>query len=197
MALVLVVSACAYIPPFWNIGAEIDELDFIEPGVTTKEQVLAELGKPDTLYRKGVESEFFYSGQKSAGGILIGYGAAEIAPEYWSVIIRFDENDLVIGVRTREWSSPPVPCDMENRIASRDREKFRNLDFIEPGVTTKEQVLERFGEPDTSPRFAGGRNYYIYRGEECPTTNIARRFWGVVVEFDKNDLVIAVRTQEW
>ena len=102
MALVLLISACFYVPPVWNIGAEIDELDFIEPGVTTKDQVLAELGDPDTSYDEGVESGFIYSGHKSGGGIIVGYGGFEIAPDDWSVIIRFDENGVVSQVATSD-----------------------------------------------------------------------------------------------
>ena len=203
LALMLVVAGCIYVPPVWDIGDEIYGLDFIEPGVTSKEQVLESLGEPDTSTEFDGKILFIYRGEKSAGG-LFGYPTGDIAYSWWMVAISFDENDLVSAVRTHECSNSTPQHVVERRIALRDREKFSNLDFIEPGVTTKKQVLESLGEPDTSPKFAGGRNYFIYRGEKsgggiisCPTTNIARPFWRVVVEFDENDLVSSVRTHEW
>ena len=103
-APMLVVAGSIYVPPVWDIGDKIDSLDFIEPGVTTKEQVLERLGEPDTSTEfadgKGL---FIYRGEKS-GGVILGLGAGgEIALSNWMVAIDFDGNDRASAVRTYEW----------------------------------------------------------------------------------------------
>ena len=104
LALMLVVAGCIYVPPVWDIGDEIDSLDFIEPGVTTKEHVLERLGEPKTSTEfpdgKGL---FIYRGEKS-GGVILGLGAGGvIALSKWMVAIDFDGNDRASAVRTHEW----------------------------------------------------------------------------------------------
>ncbi len=41
------VSGCIYVPPVWDIGDAINEVDQFKERTTTKEEVLNLLGEPD------------------------------------------------------------------------------------------------------------------------------------------------------
>ena len=99
LSLMVFLSGCIYVPPVWDVGDEIYHLDFIKPGMTTKDQVLAELGEPDGSYELPTGTRFVYTGHKS-GGFIAGmyYGGGEIAPSDWTVTIAFDENDVVSAI---------------------------------------------------------------------------------------------------
>ncbi len=57
------VSGCIYVPPVWDIGDAINEVDQIKERTTTKEEVLNLLGEPDwgTEEKRAV----FYQGEWS------------------------------------------------------------------------------------------------------------------------------------
>ena len=107
MALVLLVSACIWVPPIWDAEDEIYLLDIIEPGVTTKDQVLAELGKPDGSSKTDHGTRFLYRGHKSKG-VLVGLppAAGIVDPQEWTVDLEFDDNDTVCRVSTSEGLTP-------------------------------------------------------------------------------------------
>ncbi len=61
----LSVSGCIYLPPVWDIGAAINEVDRIEEGTTTKEEVLNLLGEPD--WGQDEKRVIFFQGEWSDG----------------------------------------------------------------------------------------------------------------------------------
>ena len=117
-----------YIPPVWDRYDAINKLDTIEPGITTKEEVLKRVGRPDE--KKSSGKLFEYSGWTdvtlifiplntdvrvlSGGEGAIRYDATNrrvLKPPFnpahpgghpWTVIVRFDENDVVISVSAQE-----------------------------------------------------------------------------------------------
>ena len=108
LLLMLAVSGCVYVPPAWDAGDEIYLLDFIEPGVTTKDEVLAQLGQPDLSYQGRDGTNIVYRGHKSEGFLVVfsthGY-VGEIDPEEWIVTVVFNENDVVSRFRVHSWNS--------------------------------------------------------------------------------------------
>ncbi len=92
----LVLPGCIYVPPVWDIGDAINNVDWIKPGVTTKEQVVKRLGEPD-----GIAGDLiFYQGNWSDGYIFWGSvccvaGAGLIEEESWSIDIEFDAAGVV------------------------------------------------------------------------------------------------------
>ena len=59
------VSGCIYVPPVWDIGDAINEVDQIKERTTTKEEVLNLLGEPDWGTRK---RELFFTKENGATG---------------------------------------------------------------------------------------------------------------------------------
>ncbi len=57
------VSGCIYVPPVWDIGDAINEVDQIKERTTTKEEVLNLLGEPDWGHEEN--RAFFYQGEWS------------------------------------------------------------------------------------------------------------------------------------
>ena len=105
----VLLSACIYVPPVWDAGDAIYLLDFIEVGVTTKEEIVARLGDPDFVYEEDDGSRFTYDGYKSGGFFVIIYVPpipGEADPSHWQVHIDFDEDDVVRAVRTESWPAP-------------------------------------------------------------------------------------------
>ena len=98
LALVLVVAGCIYVPPVWDAGDEIYRLDFIEPGVTTKDQVLGRLGEPDTRSEAPGVSSFIYQGKTVDQVFIVGVTPVGGVETDWWVMIEFDENDVVSQV---------------------------------------------------------------------------------------------------
>ncbi len=105
LSLMVFLCGCVYVPPVWDAVDEIYQLDFIEPGVTTKDQVLARLGEPDT----SDEGEVRYTGLKSTGAFIFilptGLPIVYDKEEWW-VTIEFDEDNVVSAVRTSEDAAP-------------------------------------------------------------------------------------------
>jgi hypothetical protein len=93
-------TACVYVPPVWDAGDEIHDVDQIRESVTTKAEVLALLGEPDFENRH--DREFKYEGQSSAGFAIIVNRGGLVNPKSWSICISFDEYDVVRYV--------DVPC---------------------------------------------------------------------------------------
>ncbi len=107
LPLIVLLGACIYIPPVWDIGDQIYSLDFIRRGVTTKDEVIRTLGEPVSSWEVAGTTRILYRGRKSGGAIVGTHGGGEIAPSDWMVEIEFDEDDLVTAVRTSEGG--PVP----------------------------------------------------------------------------------------
>lgn len=106
----LLMTGCFYVPPIWDIPDAINHIDFIEPGVTTKEQVLGRLGEPDALLDGGVR--YFYGGH-SSGGLLVSGTTEIVNSRPWTVSIVFDEHDLVCSIRAT--GRPAInQCDRED-----------------------------------------------------------------------------------
>ncbi len=125
LSMMVFLGGCVYAPPLWDAGDEIYHLDFIEPGVTTKDQVLAELGEPDRSYQMDEGASYWYMGDKSEGamamiippmGLL--FGLLEESP--WTVNIKFDLNDVV----SEFWTSEDL--DLERQYAAETRQVGRN-----------------------------------------------------------------------
>ncbi len=57
------VSGCIYVPPVWDIGDAINEVDQFKERTTTKEEVLNLLGEPD--WGQGAKRAVFYPGDWS------------------------------------------------------------------------------------------------------------------------------------
>ncbi len=57
------VSGCIYVPPVWDVGDAINEVDQIKERTTTKEEVLNLLGEPDWRHEK--KRVVFYQGEWS------------------------------------------------------------------------------------------------------------------------------------
>ena len=105
LALMLLVAGCIIIPPFWHGADEIYHVNFVEPGVTTKDEVIAELGEPDRSYERDDETVYRYEGH-TGGVIFVGVippGAIfDSGSTEWWVSIEFDENDVVSEIKTSE-----------------------------------------------------------------------------------------------
>jgi hypothetical protein len=101
---VILLQACVYVPPVWDGSDAINLLQTIEEGITTKAEVLEQLGEPS--YRNEDQRKFTYSGHKSGGFIAIGSigmaGAGLIDEEPWWVEIQFDDNDVVVSLKSSE-----------------------------------------------------------------------------------------------
>ncbi len=107
----LSVSGCVYVPPVWDIGDAIYEVDQIEEGTTTREEVLDLLGEPDTEQEEN--KVYVYEGYTSAGHIIYGSGTAVgptgggfIDEKAWLIWIKFDENDVVRKVSAYRGATP-------------------------------------------------------------------------------------------
>ncbi len=100
----VLVAACVYVPPVWDVFDEVGYVGSIEKGVTTKEEILKKLGKPQIENKE--ENTFYYHGMGSAGAICAGVpgggGCRLIGEERWWVKIFFDRNDVVSGVASSE-----------------------------------------------------------------------------------------------
>ncbi len=80
------------------------ELNFIRPGITTKEEVVERLDDPDVIWQE--ERIFAYNWQTTwgvllwavgyaHGGVAAGAGAEDIGQKNYVLLIRFDPNDRV------------------------------------------------------------------------------------------------------
>ena len=57
------ISGCIHVPPVWDIGDAINEVDQIKERTTTKEEVLNLLGEPDWGHEE--KRAVFYQGEWS------------------------------------------------------------------------------------------------------------------------------------
>ena len=68
-AITQLLAACVYVPPVWDVGDPINNVDKINVGASTKEEVLEILGQPKG---KDVSRPVFqYSGEQSSGFVLM------------------------------------------------------------------------------------------------------------------------------
>jgi len=106
---ILMLPACVYVPPIWDLDDEINYADF-EVGKTTKKEVLASLGAPH--YGTKDSGVFLYEGDISSGFFLIvgptGGGGGLMTPETWWVRIVFDDRDIVRSVTSSRDDQKPV-----------------------------------------------------------------------------------------
>ncbi len=85
-----VLTACVYVPPVWDAGDAINDIEWIEPGVTTKEQVFERLGDPGSV----VGEQIVYSGASSGGWFSLG-ARGLIGEKQWVIQIEFDKAGVV------------------------------------------------------------------------------------------------------
>ena len=98
-AIALLLAGCVYIPPVWDVGDAINDVDKIKVGVSTKEEVLKKLGQPNG---KDVSKPVFqYSGEQSSGFLILRGRAGLVREKYWWVEVEFNEK----GVVNFLWSS--------------------------------------------------------------------------------------------
>lgn len=89
-------------PPVWDSLDTINRLDLVEPGVTTKKEIINWFGDPKLEDPDG--KWVVYIGKKSKGFLIIGgYGRAEgglLHEKPWAVVIHFDEDSVVTRAST-------------------------------------------------------------------------------------------------
>ncbi len=106
----VLLTACAQYTD--NRGVEVTwqpaVLDAFEVGVTTRSEVLTELGPPSQIISLDDETVLYYLYEKSEGEgfILIVYNRFEVETEYDRAVFFFDGND-----RLTEFSSHIAPPD--------------------------------------------------------------------------------------
>jgi hypothetical protein len=87
-----------YLPPVWDHFDAIHQVDSIKPGVTTKEEVIHKFGQPDAQDTSGMS--ILYTGYHS-DGLFVGPGGGDFRHHRkWTVVVCFDENDVVTIVST-------------------------------------------------------------------------------------------------
>jgi hypothetical protein len=98
LVLLLTFLGCVYVPPVWDIDDAINDVGWIEPGVTTEEQVIERLGDPDSIDGE----QIIYRGDTSFGAVAT-YGAGGVIGEkLWSIYIDLDEAGIVRKVTKLE-----------------------------------------------------------------------------------------------
>ena len=116
LCAVLNICSC-YMPPLWDAFDTINRLDLIEPGYTSKDQIIKWYGEPELEDPDG--KWIVYLGSTSKGSVGFGgyYGAGAfsetIDEKPWSITIRFDNNDIAtcaslrdpIGLRAEQYES--------------------------------------------------------------------------------------------
>ena len=150
LSLLVLLLGCAYVPPVWDAWDKIYQLDFIEPGVTTKDEVLARLGEPDRSY----EAEVRYTGHASTGALIFvlpGAPPLVYETEEWWVIIEFDEKNVVSNVKT--YTRKPS----EHYAMHVIDEDWR---LVRPGATRG--TIERVLGASVGDRLVDGRRGYEY-----------------------------------
>jgi TPR repeat protein len=121
LCLCFLSQGCVYVPPVWDAFDAIQRIDRIEPGVTTRKEVLSHLGDPDN----GVDSaQYLYSGKHSAGFLFIpnpidiNYSIGEIVGEQsWWVAVDFDESGFVEAISA--FPNPLHKAEVRENLAKR------------------------------------------------------------------------------
>ncbi|WOJ94619.1 hypothetical protein R0135_05500 [Congregibacter variabilis] len=107
---VLLLTACAQYDSERGVEVNWDKatLDSFQEGVTTRSQVMAELGPPSQLVSLGDESVLYYLNESSQGQglILLLYNRFDMSARYDRAVFIFDEDDLL-----SDYSGWVVPAD--------------------------------------------------------------------------------------
>ena len=119
LAFTLLLSGCFPLPPVWDAGDAIYRIDFIEEGITTKEEVIAELGEPDTLEEVPDGTVFVYRGE-ATNVLTYAFFPIQHGTFNWKVQIEFDEDGLVHSVKSSKMR--PVPEVIELPDSPHERE---------------------------------------------------------------------------
>lgn len=107
-ALVLALAGCAQydnrrgVEVTWKPAAIGD----VQPGTTTRAEILARLGPPSQVIALGDESVLYYLNEQSDGEalLLIAYNRFSVDTRYDRAIFFFDENDILTEHST--WIRP-------------------------------------------------------------------------------------------
>jgi hypothetical protein len=93
------LTACAQYDSERGVEVNWDQatLDRFQEGVTTRGEVMAELGPPSQLVSLGDETVLYYLNESSQGEglILVVYNRFDITARYDRAVFIFDENDLL------------------------------------------------------------------------------------------------------
>lgn len=87
------------LPPVWDAFDAINQVDKVEPGVTTKIEVIEILGEPSVV----VGNKLRYSGSKSDGA-MGGCAGRLINEKPWHIEVRLNANDVVQSVKIRDYT---------------------------------------------------------------------------------------------
>jgi hypothetical protein len=101
---ICLLQGCVYVPPVWDGGDAIHQVDEISEGVSTRTDVLDVLGEPTSDADPG---EHRYQGYSSYGMLIFGV-AGLIDEDPWYVTITFDDSDYVERIITNlnPWHDP-------------------------------------------------------------------------------------------
>lgn len=106
----LSLTACAQYGSERGVEVNWDQaaLDGFQQGVTTRSEVMAELGPPSQLLSLGDETVLYYLNESSQGQglILLVYNRFDMSARYDRAVFIFDENDLL-----SDYSGWVVPAD--------------------------------------------------------------------------------------
>lgn len=109
--LSLLVCACVYVPPVWDIRDLNNSVDSIKVGETTRSQVLSLFGDSPSVCTgtSTQDSKWYrYSGTQSAGRLAYADGNRKsLAETPWYLNIYFDDSGIVEAVDT----NPPPSTD--------------------------------------------------------------------------------------
>ena len=107
----LLVSACVYVPPVWDIRDPNNSIDSIKVGETTRSQVLSLFGDtPSVCAGASTDNSkwYRYSGTQSAGRLAYADGRRKsLAETPWYLNIYFNDSGIVEAVDT----DPPSSAD--------------------------------------------------------------------------------------
>ena len=107
----LLISACVYVPPVWDIQDPNNSVDSIKVGETTRSQVLSLFGNTPSVCAgtSTQDSKWYrYSGTQSAGRLAYADGnGRSLAETPWYLNIYFNDSGIVEAVDT----NPPPSAD--------------------------------------------------------------------------------------
>lgn len=148
LVLISLVSGCLLVPPVWDAGDAIYRLDPIEEGVTTKEEVLAELGEPDMVLDNEEGAIFVYRGEATNVVLPVFIPVGGYGTVIWRVTIVFDQEGLVQSVSASKRAKKryhDVSPDQEDPIEAIRRENFgKQLKKACTGDKSAQYVVAQF-----------------------------------------------------